>query len=64
MHNTIDHHANGDADVLIFYSAVASARHKSSVLIRNDTDVLALLLPQAEMDAHRVFLKSEPKQSS
>ena len=53
----IDHHANNDADVPIFHTAVASARHKDSVLIGDDAHVLILLLHRAEMDAHRVFLK-------
>ena len=60
----IDHRENDDADVLIFHTGVASARHRDSVLIRDDTDLLVILLHRAEMDAHRVFLKSETKQSS
>ena len=43
---------------------VASARHKDTVLIGDDTDLLVLLLHHAEMDAHEVFLKSEPKKSA
>ena len=38
--------------------SVASARHKETVLIGDDTDLLVLLLHHAEMDAHEVFLKS------
>ena len=49
-------HAKDDTDVLIVLTAVASARHKDTVL-------LDLLLHHAEMDAHEVFLKSEPKKS-
>ena len=62
----LDHHANDHADDLICHTGVASAIHKSSVLIGDDTDtdVLILLLHHADMDAHRVFLKPEPKQSS
>ena len=45
-------------------TAVASARHKETVLIGDDTDLLVLLLHHAEMDAHEVFLKSEPKKST
>ena len=60
----IDHRANDYADVLIFHTAVASARHKDSVLIGDDTHLLVILIHHAEMDAHKVFLKSEPKQSS
>ncbi len=53
-----------DADVLIVLTAVASARHKETVLIGDDTDLLVLLLHHADMDAHEVFLKSEPKKSA
>ena len=60
---TVDH-AKYDADVLIMLTAVASARHKETVLIGDDTDLLALLLHHAEMEAHEVFLKSEPKKSA
>ena len=34
-----------------------------TVLIGDDTDLLVLLLHPTEMDAHEVFLKSEPKKS-
>ena len=37
-------HAKDDADVLIVLTAVASARHKETVLIGDDTDLLVLLL--------------------
>ena len=57
-------HAKDDADVLIVLTAVASARHKETVLIGDDTDLLVLLLHHADMDAHEVFLKSEPKKSA
>ena len=57
-------HAKDDADVLIIQTAVASARHTDTVLIGYDTFLLVLLLHHAEMDAHEVFLKSEPKKSS
>ncbi len=60
----IYHHANDDADVLIFHTGFASARHNDSVLIGNYTVLLVLLLHQAEIDAHRIFLKSEHRQSS
>ena len=45
-------------------TAIASARHKETVLIGDDTDLLVLLLHHAKMDAHEVFLKSEPKKSA
>ena len=57
-------HSKDDADVLIVLTAVTSARHKYTLLIRDDTDLLVLLLHHAEMDAHEVFLKSEPKKST
>ena len=57
-------HAKYDSDVLIVLTAVASVRHKETVLIGDDTDLLVLLLHHAEMDAHRVFLKSEPNKSA
>ena len=44
-------------------TAVASARHKETILIGDDTDLLVLLLHHAKMNAHEVFLKSEPKKS-
>ena len=53
-----------DANVLSVLTAVASARHKETVLVGDDTDLLVLLLHHAEMDAHEVFLKSEPKKSA
>ena len=56
-------HAKDDNDVLIVLTAVASARHKETVLSGDDTDLLVLLLHHAEMDVHDVFLKSEPKKS-
>ena len=57
-------HAKHYADVLIVLTAVASARHKETVLIGDDTDLLVLLLYHAEMDAYEVFLKSEPNKSA
>ena len=57
-------HAKDDVDVLIVLTAVASARHKDTVLIGDDTYLLVLLLHYAEIDADEVFLKSEPKKST
>ena len=57
-------HAKYDSDVLIVLTAVASVRHKETVLIGDDTNLLVLLLQHAEMDAHKVFLKSEPNKSA
>ena len=55
---------NDDADVLVVHTAIASGIHKDSVLVGDDTDLLVLLLHHAEMDAHKVFLKTEPTKSS
>ena len=55
-------HANNDADVCFVQTTVPSARYKDSVLFGDVTDVLVIQLP-AEMDAHNVFLKPEPKES-
>ena len=57
-------HAKYDADVLIVLTALASIRHKETVLIGDDTDLLVLLLHHADMDAHEVFLKSESNKSA
>ena len=57
-------HAKDNADVLIEMTAVASARHKETLLIGDDTDLLVLLLHHAEMDGHEVFLKPEPNKSA
>ena len=57
-------HAKYDADVLIVLTAVASTRHKETVLIGDDTDLLVLLLHHAEIDARDVFLKAEPNKFS
>ena len=53
-------HAKDDADVLIVLTAVASARHKETVLIGDDTDLLVLLLHHAELDAHEVQSPRNP----
>ena len=57
-------HAKDDADVLIVLTAVESVRHKDTLLIGDDTDLLVLLLNLVEMDAHAVFMKSEPNKST
>ena len=45
-------------------TAIASARLKETVLIGDDPYLLVLLLHHTDMDAHEVFLKSEPKKST
>ena len=57
-------HAKDVTDVLIVLTAVASAMRNETVLIGDDIDLLVLLLHHAEMDAHEVFLKSEPTKSA
>ena len=57
-------HAKDDADVLIVLTAVASVRHKDTVLIGDDTYLLVLVLHHVEIDAREVFLKSEPNKST
>ena len=53
-----------DADDLIVLTAAASARHKETVLIGDDTDLLVLLIHHAEIDTHELFLKSKPKKAA
>ena len=57
-------HATGDTDLLIVQTAIQSARSVPTVLVGDDTDLLVLLCYHAEMDAHDVFFKPEPKQMS
>ena len=56
--------AAGDADLLIAQTAIQSARSLSTVLVGDDTDLLVLFRFYAEMDAHDLFFRPEPKQSS
>ena len=56
--------AAGDAGLLIAQTAIQSARSLSTVLVGDDTDLLVLLCFYAEMDAHDLFFRPEPKQSS
>ena len=53
--------AAGDADLLIAQTAIQSARSLSTVLVGDDTDLLVLLCFYAEMDAHDLFFRPEPK---
>ena len=57
-------HSTGDADLLIVQTAIQSARSVPTVLVGDDTDLLVLLCYHAEMDAHDLFFKPEPKQMS
>jgi len=54
----------GDADLLIAQTAIQSARSVSTVLVGDNTDLLVLLCFCAEIDAHDLFFRPEPKQSS
>ena len=56
--------AAGDAGLLIAQTAIQSARSLSTVLVGDDTDLLVLRCFYAEMDAHDLFFRTEPKQSS
>ena len=57
-------HATGDADLLIVQTTIQSARSVPTVLVGDDTDLLVLLCYHAEMDAHDLLVKPEPKQIS
>ena len=52
--------ADGDADVLIVKTAVESA----NILVGDDTDLLIFLAHYVRMDAHRLYMRPEPKASS
>ena len=54
----------GDADVLIVQTAIQSAVTRPTVVIREDTDLLILLLHHVNQDCHRIFFTSEQKSRS
>jgi len=54
-------HADGDADLLIVMTALASAQNTTTVLIGDDTDLLMLLIHHTTCDVHDVYLTAEPK---
>ena len=56
--------ADGDADVLIVKTAVESANTEDTILVGDDTDLLILLAHYVRMDAHRLYMRPEPKASS
>ena len=43
---------------------MVSARHKDTVMMSDDMDLLFFLLHMVEMDTHDLFLAPEPKHSS
>ena len=57
----VTHHANGDADLLIVKTAVASARTNNTVLVGDDTDLLVLLCYHASKDGFDLYFRPEPK---
>ena len=57
-------HAKEDADLLIFQTAIQSARSIMTVRVGDDTDLLVMLCHHAEMNANDLFFKPEPKQRS
>ena len=61
QHNCETRHANGDADLLIAKTAIHSASTQTTVLIRDDTDLLVLLLFHADPNAKELFFIPEPK---
>ena len=57
----ITHHANGDADLLIFKTAVEFARTSTTVVVGDDTDLLVLLCYHASNDGYDLYFRPEPK---
>ena len=55
--------AAGDADLLIAQTPFSLRDHFRPFLFGDDTDLLVLLCFYAEMDAHDLFFRPEPKQS-
>lgn len=58
------HHADGDADVLIIQTALASASRQDTFLIADDTDLLVLLLYHAVNIQYNIFFKQETRKQS
>ena len=56
--------ADGDADVLIVKTAVESANTEDTILVGDDTELLILLAHYVRVDAHRLYMRPEPKSSS
>ena len=57
-------HAPGDADLMIVQMAVQSAKSITTLLVRDDTDVIVLLCHHADTSARDLFFIPQPKQRS
>ena len=57
----VTHHVNGEGDLLIVKTAVASARTNTTVLVGDDTDLLVLLCYHASNDGFDLYFRPEPK---
>ena len=55
------HHADADADVLNVQKAVESAESQKTILIREDTDLLVLLIHYAKESSHDILFTSHQK---
>ena len=64
MKNCQTYNVPGDVDLIIVQKAVESAATTNTVLIRNDTDLLKLLIHHASIESHDLFFKPEPKTMS
>lgn len=53
--------AEGDADLLIVQTAVASAKDMKTVLVGEDTDLLVLLCYHVDLHGKDILFKSETK---
>ncbi|CAH3149612.1 unnamed protein product, partial [Porites lobata] len=57
-------HAESDADLLIVQTAVDSAANSATTVVGEDTDLLVLLCPHADVKSQPLFFKSEKKQTA
>ena len=62
--NCKTYHASGDADLLMVQKAVQSAATSTTVLVGEDTDLIALLCYHASLDSHDLFFSPEPKKNT
>ena len=54
-------HSQADAGLLIYQTAVESARRVDNVLVGDDTNLLVLLCHYTQLDAHESLFKPEPR---
>lgn len=64
MKNCQTNHAPGDADLLIAQKAVEFTATSNTVLSIDDTDLLMLLIYNANLESHNIFFKHEPTKST